>query len=272
MKGKWLIIGYSLGLLILLNGCGGVKKTTIPRYKFEVGKTLLYKAKCNMKLVLNAGLLKYNGILDLKADILVTAVETNKWGYKIRMEFKNPEINGADKQLESFVYLGLNAVKNWFPVFCISDRGKTAVSIEGKQITGFNSLLFPEFSDMDGIWKGLSETTNFNTKLQDQDLTVVYNKDWSILNSYSKGLKITNQIKLSTFNKDDLEKTTEPLPVGVFNMNYIDDFNVLKGKLIKKEGNLKMDFNISLNQGFLVYNLIIQGDGTFVIDLVEKAS
>ncbi len=272
MKIKWRILLFSLGILIILTSCGVVKKAIIPRYRFEIGKTLYYKLKSNADFSVDAGFVKYNGKIIITADVELTALGTNENGYKIRMDIKNPEIKGANNQISAAFYIGLNAIRNWYAEFYLTDKGRTIVMMQSTPVlalSSYSSLVFPDFTDFDAILKGQTDKTNFYAKLQDQELTVVFDRFCGVNKSDKENLWIDNQIKFTSYAKDEFLKTVEPLPIGYINFNMSDVFNYIRGKLNQKTGNFNVSYNLPIKQGFLTYSINVIGNGDIELKLTD---
>jgi len=262
---KFSLFFLLLSVILLFASCGA-KKTTVPRYRFEVGNMMQYKLKGLINISLDAGLLKYDGTIDFTADMQFIAVETNEKGYKIQMDIRNPDVKGANGQIMSTFYIGLNYVRTWLGTFYLSDTGKTTVYYNNQPVLGLNSyaqILFPDFTDLEGVWKGMSESTNFPAKLQKQDYTMTFSRDWGIRNMSGDDYNLYQKIKFLTFNKEDFDKSVDPASVGTVTLDQSDVFDTLKGRLRQKNGKLQFNFNLPLNQGLFSYIIAIQGNGEF---------
>jgi hypothetical protein len=273
MKNKWLLSGFSL-LLFVLASCG-TKQNIQPTYRFDLGRTVYYKLAGSVTLAVDAGFLRYNGKIDIGADVEMTAVETNERGYKVLLDIKNPVLNGGDQQITALFYMGINYIRTWLASMILSDRGRVTVLYGTNVVIGFNSytqLLFPDFSDMDNIWVGNTETTNYPAKLQNQEMTIVYIRQWKIAKSDGIELQVESHYNYKTFDKDEYLKSVEPQPNGTLTLDLDDTFNLLTGKMTRKNGKFALNMNIVFKQDILSYIISVQGSGDLNMTLVEQPS
>ncbi len=264
MKIKWLATGISV--ILLLVSCGAVKKEMKPAYRFELGKVYPYKLKADCQLDMKAGPLIYSGQVVFTADIEIKAVETNAAGYKIQFDIKNHELEGADTATTAFFEFGLIYIRNWLGSFYLTTKGRPTVVVNNNPVLGLNayaSLIFPDFSDEEGIWKGKSEMTNFPARYDKQEIVIVYKHNWGIKDVQNDSLIINNQIQFLSYTKEDFSNTVEPQPVGNITVDFEDNFNMMLQQLISKKGNIQINFNLTLKQGFFSYILSLQGKGNF---------
>lgn len=271
MRNKWLLSALSL-LILLATACGN-RQTVQPRYQLELNKTLTYQLSGNVDLNVDAGFLKYSGKVLLTADVEMTATDTNEGGYKIQLDIKNPVLNGADQQLSAFFTIGINYFKNWLSTMLLSDRGRVTIMVGTNAVLGLNSytqLLFPDFTDMDNIWVGNTETTNYPAKFQDQLMTVVYTRMWKISKMEGFNLFLDSQYQFKTYDQNDFLKSVEPQPLGNMTLILSDVFNVLSGKMTSKNGKIQVAMNLVFRQDILSYIISVQGNGNFTLTLVDK--
>lgn len=271
MKNKWLISGFSF-LLLIFASCGN-KQDVQPRYKLELNKTVSYKLTGNVDLNVDAGFLQYSGKVGLSADVDMTAVETNDSGYKIMIDIKNPALDTANQQLSAFFNIGVNYFKTWLSTMLLSDRGRVTVLFGTNVVIGFNSytqLLFPDFTEMDNIWVGNTETTNYPAKFQEQLMTIVYTRMWKISKMEGFNLLVDSEYQFKTYDRDDFLKSVEPQPLGNLTLTINDVFNIWSGKMTGKNGKLKLNMSMVFKQDILSYMISIQGNGDFAMALADK--
>lgn len=273
MRTRWLLTGFSL--IVLFFASCGTRQDVHPKYRFDLNRTLHYKLAGNMNLAVDAGFLRYSGKIDLTADVEITAIETNDNGYRVILDIKNPVLTGADQQITALFYMGMNYVRTWLANMLLSDRGKVTVMYGTNVVVGFNSytqLLFPDFTDMDNIWVGNTETTNYSAKFQSLEMTVVYDRQWKIAKAGLFDVQVDSKYQYRTYDREDYLKSVEPQPTGNLVLDMTDTFNLFSGKLTKKDGKVRLNMNIVLKQDILSYSISVQGSGDLSMTLVEAQS
>lgn len=276
MKNRWLITAFSFLLLLIAVSCGS-RQDVQPRYRMELNKTLAYKLSGMVDLNVDAGFLQYKGKVGLTADVEMTAVDTNSdgSGYKILIDIKNPALNSGNQQLAAFFTIGVNYFKTWLSTIRLSDRGKVTVLYGTNVVVGFNSytqLLFPDFSEMDNIWVGNTETTNYPAKFQDQLMTVVYTRMWKISKMEGFDLIVDSKYEFKTYDQNDYLKSVEPQPTGNLTLSINDVFSLLSGKMTRKNGKLQFNMGLLLKQDILSYMISVQGGGDIAMTLIDNPS
>jgi hypothetical protein len=260
-------------VFLLLTSCGGVKKNIVPRYVFELGKTLHYQLNTKINLSLDGGFFQYSGDVTVSAGINMTPIFSNENGTKIMVEIKDPDVKTANPQIRAAIYMGLNAIRNWFADFYMNERGETTVFMQGKPILGLRSYVeavFPDFTDVDGMFQGISETTNFPARYQDQDLTMVYKRNLGMKDTDAEMIRLGSKTEFLTYYKEDLLKSADPSPMGVVSLDIDDWFNYLKGRLEKKNGKLQVSFSVAMKESLISYILSFQGNGDFQLILLPE--
>jgi hypothetical protein len=261
-------------LLFFFASCGEIRKPVQPVYRFELNKPLLYKLKVQFNVSLDMGLAKYSGLVDFTADVELKAIETNTNGWKIAVDIRNPDVRGADSRINTAIYMGLNMIRNWFPSFQIDRYGKVDVWMNGvpqMALSEFMSAVFPDFSDMDALIRGASHKTNFAATMQSSELTMVFLRTETLKNSDSRTVALSQTIEVNTFDKDEYEKSVDPVPMGSFTLDMDEAFDSMKGELQNKAGKMELAMKVPIKQGIFSYNILVQGNGTLELLLAEPA-
>jgi hypothetical protein len=274
MKSKWFLTGFSIILILAVTGCGMVRKPVYPKYRFEIGKTLGYNISGNADLAVNGGFFTYSGKVSFTADLELTAVETNQNGYLVTMDITNAEVTGSDDRIiNNAFYAGLDNIKKIFNSFTISETGKISVTAGQGTNVGMNSyaqVIFPDFSDMDSLSKGIDNSTNFPVWIQAQEYRMVLEKKNGIKSETAEELAVGSQINFMTYTKDDFLKSVEPSSMGTFTLDFEDLFSLDSGKLKQKKGVMKVLFNLPIKDGMLTYMISITGNGEILMVLKEN--
>ncbi len=274
MKLKWPVSALSVLVLFALFSCGR-RETAAPRYLFEIGKTQSYKLSGQVTIAADAGFLKYNGTVDISAEVEITAVDRDTNGYQLILDIKNPEFNGAGPQLTPLFYMGINYARTYLATMTLTEQGVPTVMFGTNAVLGLKSyaqIVFPDFSDPDALWVGATEKTNFGARLQDMELAMVFIRSRKIQKFEGLDVTLSSKYQFLTYDREDYLKAVEPEPNATLTLDVTDLFSIPGGRLERKTALLDLRLKLNFRQDFLSYIVTVLANGQFTLTRVETPS
>lgn len=279
MLKKWhFIIIFNLSFIFFFNSCGTQKVKVIPAYKFNIGEVLQYNLKMNLLINVDAGLFKYSGNIRLNADLIFKVVDKFDNLYKIEVDIKNPNIDGANSQILSIIYRNLNLIRSIISTIFLSSDGKITIvntNYLDNSYTLFTKYILPEFTDFENLKNYYKFETNIISFVEEKKLLNKFSSEQQYFDIKDNNLILNNTINFLSYNYQDYYNSVEPENIGNITIDYKDVFNYDAGKFLKKNGNIKININfdnLSIKKGIFVfsYNLSIIGNGDFEILLINN--
>lgn len=256
----------ALILPLFVFSCSKNRPTIQPRYHFTPSEVLRYQTMGEMTLGVNAGLVKFNGNIQLKALLELKVESTNTtYGNFLRVNIKNVEVSGVSGKIKALVLKYVNYVRILFAGIYITDDGKVTILYKNQPHSGLSSygqMIFSDFSDMNTLWNGQNIETNFNGKFQKQPVTIVTTIQSSVGGLKSPNIQLSHHIDIATYDQKEYQKSSDPQSWGAFTADLHDTFNYLDGMLTLKDGEFNFDMSLPIRQGFFSYVISVQGNGS----------
>ncbi len=239
----------------------GVKKEIIPRYRFELGKPVAYNMNGDGDLLVDMGLLSYNSKILFGARLIFTPVETNQYGYKVRLDVKEPVIEGVSNQIQAAYFIGVNSLRKLLSEFYIDEFGKTKVFFNNVEIYYLSYVLNIFFGELSNFKERVSFSTNIPGWIMKTPVISKYSEESYLKENDGRNLVFFQTARLISFDKEDLEKSVEPKPLGDASYELTGRFDIKKGMMFKREAKFKLKYDIPVKQGFINTYIRIECNG-----------
>ncbi|MCX7821788.1 MAG: hypothetical protein N2258_08980 [Brevinematales bacterium] len=257
-------------VLVLVLSCGETKKEMPPKYNFETGKELSYNLKGKADLNVDMGLFVYNsGItFSTKANFLPT--ETNQYGYHMQMTIKDLTLEGVSNQLQTALFMGVNSIRKLLSEFDIDEYGNTRVIVNGTQIDYLSYILEVFFVNLKDIQNKKSFSTNISGWIDKNTPIVSKYESQSFIKEKRGNIIIIYQGgNLTTYGKEEFEKSVEPKSIGIARYELNNRFDVANGKLLDKNATFDINYEIPVKQGFITTFIKIKCKGELKLSSSE---
>ncbi len=271
---RFLKLSLLLILPLLFSACGKTRRVVQPHYRFELSHISRYNVLGQLTIGVNAGLVNFNGKINLSAILELKAESTNSlYGTFLRVNIKDVNVSGVSGKIKGIVLTYINYIRILFSGMYISDTGRVTVFYKNQPHSGLSSygqMVFPDFSDMTALWDGQSINTNFNGRFQKQAVTIGISINSSVVGISSPNIHIQHNIEIATYDQKEFEKSSDPQRWGTFSAELNDTFNYIDGVLTQKTGDFNFDMSVPIRQGFLSYVISVQGSGTLKMQEIAQ--
>ncbi|MGC8764293.1 MAG: hypothetical protein ACP5QT_00185 [Brevinematia bacterium] len=247
-----------LFVLAVIYSCG-IKKEIIPKYHFEIGKELIYDLKGQADVFVDMGLFTYNSKANIGAKLIFTPIETNEYGYKVRLDVKDPAVEGLTNQFQAAYFIGLNSIRKLLSEFYIDEYGKTKVFFNEKQIDYLSYALNIFFGELSPL--GASFSTNIPGWVMKIPVMSKYSEERYVKQNKGKVLIIFQSANLISYEKEEFEKSVEPKPLGNASYEADSSLDLLRGEITYKDIKFNVKYNIPVKQGFITTYIRIECKG-----------
>ncbi len=278
MTKKWPNTRFSLLLLLVfLSGCPApIKEDVQYKYSFSKEKPLIYDLTMDVDANANAVIFQYNGKISMKAMIQLDLLEEKTpYGAQLRMQMKDLEVQSDDPRIRAGLMMGMNYFRNYFSHLYITPTGAMTVLYFQKpqpEFSTYAALLFPDFTDMDTVWKGYSQSTNFLIKMSEQKMFLTFSQDQSPARIKDKDLVVFRQLTVRMYDAIDHEKSVEPKALAEIKVDMSILFDTIRQSIRLEDIDLDMSLSYPMSSGIISQNITGSATGKILIKKREEAS
>jgi len=247
-----------------------VKKEITPKYLFKIGEEQACKLNGNANLSVDMGLFSTESKITFKAEVKFNPSETNKYGYKIKMDINNPEIDGVSEQLRAAFLIGVNYIRRVLGEFHIDEYGRSKVFINNTEIFYLSYFVGLLFTDLTYINTPKSFSTNIIGWINNFPTVTKYNEQQYVKEKSFSSILIYQKGELTTYEKEEFEKSIEPRKMGEASYEIQNQFNPLEGKIPDKKATFSIEYDIPVKQGFITTYIKIKCKGELTLIKGDK--
>lgn len=252
-----------------------VEEEIIPRYQFEMEETQSYSVDFNVNITVEAAIFSFSGEIGMTGVLELKAVESNEYGTKLEVSILNPQLEGGNSQLNTFMMTALNFVRTYMSTVYITPEGELTIFYKENPhpaLQSYARILFPDFSDIEALENGMEFQTNFASKYEDNRFMNVLELESQWTRTTEDYIKIANELEVAMFEYEGFENTVNPVELALFEMEYTDLFDYRNGKLLSKNGYFFVEGSLKVSQGIIAITISLNGSGSFGMEeILEEA-